>query len=108
METVCQSYTCCRLLHEGRGLLETTSVSGKTPSIKASAAEAVAVMAFVGSEHPGDTLEVVQHLQSLWKGNVLDFRLSIDTTHRPLLVPCGCRKWYTGSVSSMNSAQWLT
>ena len=43
-------------------------MSGKTPSVKAAAAEALAVQAFVGSEHPSDTLEVAQHLQSLWKG----------------------------------------
>ncbi len=44
-------------------------MSGKTPSVKAAAAEALAVLAFVGSEHPSDSLEVAQHLQSLWKGN---------------------------------------
>ena len=59
----------CRLLQEGRSLLETASMSGKTPSVKAAAAEALAVLAFVGSEHPSDSLEVAQHLQSLWKGN---------------------------------------
>ena len=59
----------CRLLQEGRSLLETASVSGKTPSVKVAAAEALAVLAFVGSEHPSDTLEVAQHLQSLWKGD---------------------------------------
>ena len=59
----------CRLLQEGRCLLEKASVSGKTPSVKAAAAEALAVSAFVGSEHPSDTLEVAQHLQSLWKGD---------------------------------------
>lgn len=37
--------------------------------MKAAAAEALAVLAFVGSEHPSDTLEVAQHLQSLWKGD---------------------------------------
>ena len=56
------------MLQEGRGLLETASVSGKTPAVKAAAADALAVLTFVGSEHPSDTLEVVQHLQSLWKG----------------------------------------
>ena len=58
----------CRLLQEGRGLLETVSASGKTPAVKAAAADALAVLTFVGSEHPSDTLEVVQRLQSLWKG----------------------------------------
>ena len=56
------------MLQEGRSLLEKASASGKTPSVKAAAAEAFAVLAFVGSEHPSDTMEVVQHLQSLWKG----------------------------------------
>lgn len=82
-------------MQEGRSLLETASVSGKTPSIKAGAAEAVAVLAFVGSEHPSDTLEVVQHLQNLWKGDVLDFRLSTDTMQQPRSVSPGCCRHYT-------------
>ena len=36
--------------------------------MKAAAADALAVLTFVGSEHPSDTLEVVQRLQILWKG----------------------------------------
>lgn len=29
------------------------------------------MLAFVGSEHPSETMDVVQHLQSLWKGDML-------------------------------------
>ena len=62
-------------------------MSGKTPSVKAAAAEALAVLAFVGSEHPSDSLEVAQHLQSLWKGNAHPLaaaasgRITADTWH---------------------------
>ena len=58
-------------------------MSGKTPSVKAAAAEALAVLAFVGSEHPSDSLEVAQHLQRLWKGNDFPSLLQLQGEHEP-------------------------
>ena len=76
----------CRLLQEGRGLLETASASGKTPAVKAAAADALAVLTFVGSEHPSDTLEVVQRLQSLWKG-------AAPLRHHKCTLQCALHSW---------------
>lgn len=62
------AHLLCRVLEEARPVLETTSLTGKTAAARAAAAEALAVLAFVGGEDPAAIDSIMSHLGGLWKG----------------------------------------
>lgn len=62
------SVAWCRVFDEARPILEKVSRTGKTAAAKAAAAEALAVLAFVGGEDPGSIDSIMTHLTGLWKG----------------------------------------
>ncbi len=55
-----------RLLEEARPVLEPAALSGKIPALRAAAAEALSLLAFVGSEDPAATDALMRHLAGLW------------------------------------------
>ncbi|EIE23324.1 hypothetical protein COCSUDRAFT_63675 [Coccomyxa subellipsoidea C-169] len=57
-----------RLLEEAQPVLEKASTGGKGVALRAMAAEALAMMAFVGVEDPSVLDAVMVHLAGLWKG----------------------------------------
>ncbi len=63
-----ESLCVFRLLEEAQPVLEKASTGGKGVALRAMAAEALAMMAFVGVEDPSVLDAVMVHLAGLWKG----------------------------------------
>ena len=77
----------CRLLGEARPVLEPASSTGKLPALRAAAAEALALLAFVGSEDPDVTDGAMQHLSGLWSAGAASLSCQFIPPYRCLWTP---------------------